>query len=339
MDVSELTVVIWHLNQEEMMMTTNFSPNILKRVKKIAGLCCIPGILLLLVACGNGTDKKKPVQREDGYHGNIRISVDESFKPVIDSQIKVYQASFPEAHIVAEYKTEAECLKDLSNDSVRMVIVTRGLTRDEAQGLSQKLSFEPTFGLLAFDGVALIMNKEAKDSVFTVADIREMLSGNTSYKYKIVMDGINATSTVRYAIDSILKGQPLSKNVEAAKSTPGVIEYVSKDPNAIGMIGVSWVGNQDDSEQLSFNSKIKIASVRCDQCTGEPYTKPYQANLATGRYPFRRGLYYILKENYGGLGNGFMNFMVFERGQLIFKRAYLLPARMSFDVREAAISE
>ena len=166
-----------------------------------------------------------------------------------------------------------------------------------------------------------------------------MLSGNTSYKYKIVMDGVNATSTVRYAIDSILRGKPLGKNVEAAQSSPGVIEYVSKNPNAIGMIGVSWVGNQDDSAQLSFLNKIKIASIRCDLCPGEPYTKPYQANLATGRYPFRRGLYYILKENFGGLGNGFMNFMVFERGQLIFKRAYLLPARMSFEVREAAISQ
>ena len=293
--------------------------------------------LFLLFATGCGGDPG--AIQEDATHGNIKISVDESFKPVIDSQIKVYQSSFPDAHIIAEYKTEADCLKDLTNDSVRMVIVTRGLTREESSSLESTLSYEPPFGLLAFDGIALILNKAAKDSVFSVEDLRQMLLGNPAYKYQIVMDGVNATSTVRFAIDSLLKGEPMGKKVQAAKSSPEVIEFVSKNPNTIGMIGVSWIGNQDDTEQLSFLNKIKIGSVRCELCPDQPYTKPYQANLATGRYPLRRGLYYILKENYPGLGTGFMNFMVFERGQLIFKRAYLLPARMSFEVREAAISQ
>lgn len=308
---------------------------------------CLPGAVgrlsvvamgLLISACG-GNSGNKVTQQEDATHGTIRVSVDESFKPVIDSQIKVYQATYPDAHIIAEYKPEADCLKDLMNDSVRMVIVTRGLTPDEVDGMKARLSFEPQFGLLAFDGVALITNPHAKDSLFTVDDIREMLSGNTSYAYKIVMDGVNATSTVRYAIDSILRGQPISKNTQAAKSSPDVIEYVSKDPKAIGMIGVSWVGNHDDSLQLSFLNKVKLASLRCDYCEGKPYTKPYQANLATSRYPLRRGLYYILKENYSGVGTGLMNFMVYERGQLIFKSAYLLPARMNFDVRKATLGE
>lgn len=316
-------------------MTINFS-SLDKRLKRIAACMLLP-VVFLLTGCGNKPGAN--IQREDGAHGTIRISVDESFKPVIDSQIKVFQASFPDAHIIAAYKPEAECLKDLSNDSIRMVIVTRGLTPGEVQGFKSKLSFEPSSGLLAFDGVTLITNKNSKDSLFSVADISEILAGNTAYTYKMVMDGVTATSTVRYAIDSILRGKPISKNVEAAKSSRDVIEYVAKDPNALGMIGVSWIGDRDDSLQLSFLNKVKIASIQCDLCPDQPYTKPYQANLAMGRYPFRRGLYFILKENYSGLGNGFVNFMATERGQLIFKRAYLLPATMSFEVREATLPQ
>jgi len=48
-----------------------------------------------------------------------------------------------------------------------------------------------------------------------------------------------------------------------------------------------------------------------------------------------RGIYYILKENYFGLGSGFANFLESERGQLIFKRAYLGPAKINFLVRTA----
>ena len=294
--------------------------------------------LFILPGCGSGGTNETS-STETATNGTIHISVDESFKPVIDSQIKVYQASYPDAHIIAEYKSEAECLKDLSSDSTRMIIVTRGLTKEESRLFESKLSYQPQFGVLAYDAVALVLNKNNKDSVFTVADLREIISGNTAYNYKVVMDGVSATSTVRYAIDSILKGKPLGKNVEAAHSSPEVIDFVARTPNSIGMIGVSWVGDSDDPEQLNFLSKVKIGSVQCDYCEGQPYTKPYQANIATARYPLTRGLFYIMKENYSGLGRGFTNFMIYERGQLIFKRAYLLPARMSFEVRQVKMSQ
>jgi phosphate transport system substrate-binding protein len=78
----------------------------------------------------------------------------------------------------------------------------------------------------------------------------------------------------------------------------------------------------------------------CETCEEEGvYVKPYQANIALGRYPLPRTLNYIMKENYQGIGRGFVNFMINERGQLIFKRAYLLPGRMQFDVRNMNINQ
>lgn len=330
-------MVIW-LQKMRKMMRTNVRLNSSNAKSGLQGFLFGSIACFMLAGCGSNNSSNEPKQESASY-GTIHISVDETFKPIIDSQIKVYQASFPDAHIIAEYKSEAECLRDLSEDSTRMVIVTRGLSEPEAASLKEKFSVQPSWGILAFDAVALILNKEAKDSVFTMEDVRQMLSGNTAYKYDIVMDGLTATSTVRYAIDTILKGKPLGAKVTAAKSSPEVIDFVSRNPNSIGFIGVSWVGDRDNPEQLGFLSKVKMASIQCDLCPDQPYTKPYQANIATGRYPLTRGLYYILKENFSGLGRGFTNFMIYERGQLIFKRAYLLPARMSFDVRKVKISE
>lgn len=153
------------------------------------------------------------------------------------------------------------------------------------------------------------------------------------------MDGRTATSTVRFAIDSILAGDKLSNEVTAADSSTGVIDYVSKNKDAIGFLGVSWIGNNDDPVQLSFQNKVTIASIKCEICPNDAYIKPYQANIATRRYPLVRGLHYILKENYEGLGSGFANFLIYERGQLIFRRAYLWPAKMAFEIRNAGIDE
>ena len=113
---------------------------------------------------------------------------------------------------------------------------------------------------------------------------------------------------------------------------------VAGERDAVGLIGVSWVGNKNDPQTLSFLEKVKIAALECRGCNGV-YVKPYQANIAMGRYPMVRPLYYILKENYDGLGSGFSNFLIYEKGQLIFRRAYLLPGRMPLDVREMEITE
>ena len=270
--------------------------------------------------------------------GTITISADESYKPVIDSQVQVFESLYPKAHIRVEYKPEAECLKDLDNDSIRMVIVTRGLSRKEEDALQASLSFKPAFGPIAFDAIAVITNNQSKDTAFTMQDIRSMVEGTSGYKYKVLLDGTSETSNVRFMIDSLLRGKPISANIAAAKSSEGVIDYISKNNDAIGLVGVSWVGNKEDPTVLSFLEKVKIAALECRGCNGT-YVKPYQANIATGRYPMIRPLYYVLKENFKGLGSGFTNFLIYEKGQLIFQRAYLLPARMRFEVRQMKISE
>ncbi len=286
-------------------------------------------------SCG-GSSENQPM--ETTTSGLIHISVDESFKPVIDSQIQVFEALHKDAKVVVHYKPEAECLKDLDVDSIRMVIVTRGLSDEEQDRLSKKLSFRPRFGPIAFDAIAVITNKQSKDTLFTMENIRSMAEGTSGYKYKMLLDGTSATSTVRFVADSLLRGKPLSKNVVGANGSVGVIDYVSANNDAIGLIGVSWVGNRQDPQVLSFLDSVNVAAIECRNCSGT-YVKPYQANIVEGRYPMVRPLYYILKENYDGLGSGFANFLIYEKGQLIFQRAYLLPARMQFEVRKMDITE
>jgi phosphate transport system substrate-binding protein len=308
----------------------------------LQGPVCMFLILVIMITLGcTGADKKNktPVVDDTMTSGVIHISVDESFRPVIDSQIKVFLTLYPDANIIAHYKPEAECIKDLLVDSIRMVIVTRGLSEEEVNFFKDTLEYAPLYGIIASDAIAVIVNNQAKDSLFSVSDIRGMLNGTSGYKYKLVMDGNKATSTVRFMIDSVLKGQPFAANVQAAATSEGVIDYVAKNPGAIGFVGVSWIGNPEDSSQLSFLNKVRIANLQCRACESEAYVKPYQANIVMKRYPMVRGLFYILKENYAGLGKGFSSFLINQKGQLIFKRAYLAPARMALQVRHVDMEE
>lgn len=294
----------------------------------------------LMSACGGEVKKRKVIAGDDTLtSGTIHISVDESFAPIIDSQIKVFMSQHPKATIIPHYKPEADCIKDLLSDSTRMVIMTRGLTDDEELFYKDTIGFVPLWGRIATDAIAVVMHPKAKDSLFSVAELRSMLNGTSGYKYQLVMDGLKATSTVRFLIDSVLRGQPLSGNVMAARSSEGVIDYVASNPGAMGFIGVSWIGNKEDPAQMSFQKRVRLAALQCANCEEEVFVRPYQANMALKRYPLNRGLYYVLKENFAGLGKGFVNFLTHEKGQLIFRRGYLVPDRMALQIRKANVSE
>lgn len=291
---------------------------------------------MLWVACGSN-DKGDAI-RDTPNKGTIRISVDESFKPVIEEQIRVHHSSFPETQILVSYKSEAACFRDLQSDSTRMIIVARGLNEQEASFYRNRLSYKPQYGELAYDAVAVIVNKGAKDSVFTMAQLKEILSGKNPVT--AVMDGKNATSTVRYLKDSVLRGGEFGKNVVASENSAAVVDLVANRTDVIGFVGLSWVGDPYDKAQLAYLKKIRLALIECVNCTEkEVFAKPSQSTITFGQYPLARPLYYILKENAPGLGTGFLNFMSLERGQLIFRRAFLAPAKMGFRTRSGQIKE
>lgn len=299
-------------------------------------------LLLILnvffISCKSKTEKEKTL-KDTPWRGSISISADESFKPVIDEMVKVYESNRPKTKINVFYKPEAECFKDFFVDSIRMIIATRRYNEEEKELMSDSLNVAPSSLVVARDAIAVIVNPSAGDSLFTLKDLKEILTGKFKKKLIPVFDGVKATSTVRFIIDSLLKGDSLTSDAMAARSSTGVIDYIAKTPGAIGFIGISWIGNHEDPNQLSYLKEVRMAGIESHYFPGQ-YVKAYQENIYSKNYPLVRDLVYTLKENYQGLGFGFATFMSGEIGQLIFRRAYLVPQILrNFGIRPANIKE
>lgn len=303
-----------------------------------AGIFIMALGVFFMASCNDG--KSESNFNDSPVQGTIHISVDESFKPVIDEQIKVYETSFPGTHIIAHYKPEAECLKDLFRDTLnRMVIVTRGLTDKEEYFFIDSLKYNPAWNEVASDAIAVLVNAKSTDTLFTIKRLQDQLQGKINRNQNIVFDGLTATSTVRFIIDSVLHGQKFDTSVvKAAKNSNEVIDYIAHNDNAIGMVGIEWIGNPEDTAQVRLLQNVKIAYVQCIACKDSSFIKPMQVTIMTKKYPLVRGLYYILKENYTGLGAGFVSFLKYERGQLIFNRAYLAPV-MEVHIRNVKLND
>jgi phosphate transport system substrate-binding protein len=293
-------------------------------------------LFFTLNSCGNASEERP--QNDTIDSGIIHISVDESFKPVIDSEIRVFEALHENAKIIPIYKPEAECIRDFAVDSIRMVIITRKPTKDEEDFIVDSFKLAPRSLTIAKDAVAVIVNRSSPDTLFTMGEIKQILTGRFKENLIPIFDGTRATSTVRFIIDSVLHGDSLTPKTMAAQTSEGVIDYVSKNTGTVGFVGVSWIGNHEDTMQLSFLKKVRMAWLESTDKSGS-YVLPWQANIYYDRYPMIRELVYILKEKNLGLGKGFANFLSGEQGQLVFRRAYLWPAQMNFNIRVTKLNE
>ena len=259
-------------------------------------------------------------------YGQISISVDETFKPLIDSEIHTFEGIYKYADVTVSYKTEMEAFNDLMNDTIRLIIVPRQLNKEELKEF-EKWEIVPKVTKIAYDAVALIGSKDLKDSTLTLDEIRSLLSdGNTSSfkNVKIVFDN-NNSSTINFLKEKT-GVKTLSSNCYALTSNNAVIDYIAKEKNSIGVIGVNWISDRDDTTNLSFLNSVRVMEVSTSE--DSEYLKPYQAYIAQKTYPLWREVYILSKEAYTGLGTGLTAFIASERGQRIVLKFGLVPATM-----------
>jgi phosphate transport system substrate-binding protein len=304
----------------------------MKKIKFLNWFVCIL-FIFSIIAC-NQNQGQNP--EDTPTSGKINISVDETFKPIIDTEINTFQSIYTYAKVNASYKPEGNAFEDLLNDSVNLIIVTRDLTPQEKKHF-EDLKLYPRITKIAYDAVAFITNNSNPDSQFTDDQVKKIISGQISKwnqidpksqnsNIQLIFDN-NNSGTFRY-LKQYAGNQDLSKNISAAKSSEAVIDYVSKNKNALGVLGVTWVSDRRDSTLMSFVNKVRVVEVSppdSSEGRGE-YYKPYQAYIATKYYPLWRTVYIVSREARAGLATGFASFVAGDKGQRIILKSGLVPA-------------
>lgn len=292
--------------------------------------------ILIVAGCSNPNASQ---YTDTPTSGEISISVDETIMPLIDSEISTFHGLYKYANITSRYTTEAQAFYDLLTDSARLIVTTRILQDDEKK-VFEKIKIIPRITKIAVDAIALIINCENTDTTVTYKQLNELLSGKITHwdeinsnsklsEINIVFDNKNS-STARYIKEKFNNNVSLPQNCFAVNTNPEVIEYVSKNKNAIGVIGVNWISDGDDPKSLGFLKKINVMGIALPDTmnAAENYYKPYQAYIAQNIYPLCRDIYIVSREARTGLGTGFAAFVASDKGQRIVLKSGLLPATM-----------
>ena len=312
---------------------------------------------LLLAACtlpGCHSGNKSTTAEEDysdtPTSGHVSISVDETFAPILESQVDTFQKLYTDAHVKATYQPEDNVFLDLLNGKVKVAVAARELNAEERKELD-KQQMLPHATKIGIDGLAIILHPSNPDSLLTVAQLRAIFSGKTTQwnqlsgqkklsAINVVFDA-NRSSTSRFLRDTLLSGAALTTKAFAAQSNPKLLDYVATHPSAIGVVGVNWISDFDDPNVRGFLRKVRVASITArPNPTKDDFIQPYQVYLAQKtaeqmkadhalqNYPLRRDIYAISREARAGLGTGFVSFIAGQKGQLIFQKSGLMPANV-----------
>lgn len=270
-------------------------------------------------------------------YGKITISVDETFEPLIDSEVNTFEKIYTYADVNVNFKPQADAFNDLISSKIRLIIVARNLNKDELEEFN-KWEIVPKITKIAYDAVALIGSKDLADTTLTLADINSLLTGKTLPSFKktrIIFD--NSKSSTIHFLKEKTGVTELSENCYALSSNNAVLNYISTEKNCIGVIGVNWISDKDDTTRLGFYRSVKVLEIA--QTEDDEYYKPYQAYIAQKVYPLWREVYIISKEAYTGLGTGLTAFIASERGQRIVLKFGLVPATMPIRLVELIENE
>lgn len=294
----------------------------------VAAVC-----ITLATSCGSNHRKPATWRTSDDVH----IAVDETFRDIMEEEIETFGLLNPASAMKPVYCSEDSAIRMLLRDSVRCAITTRKLSKDELDVL-KNYKLDAKQAMIATDAFALIVSKDNPDTLITVSEIRDIVSGRITRweqlkhsgkkgELKLVFDN-SGSSTVRYMRDSLLVGQQVAGNLYAQGSNQAVIDAVKDNTEIIGVVGANWLKGKSDSVLTSFeNLDVKVLKVARKDGKNEIGWRPYQYRILTGDYPLIRSVYVILTDpRVRSYTKSFFYFLKGQKGQtIICNSSQLLP--------------
>ena len=264
--------------------------------------------------------KTKGIEKPLHTYGTLKITADPSYKNLISAVTSMYKVEYPEVNFDVDYKFEELAIKDLYEGKTEFAIVSKPLTKDQETYLFNKTKILYKSSPIGMDATVFVTSIENALESISVKDIKSNIYNDNS-TYNFVFDYPNSANfnTVN---DKLGITAPKDKAVKALESAENVIDFVQKDKNAIGIIGLNTLSDTDNPKVKDLLTKVKILKVADEK--GNIY-EPTNPNLRSGKYPFYRLIYFLKNEKGFGIAAGLTRFVGSQQGQLIILKENLQP--------------
>jgi phosphate transport system substrate-binding protein len=268
-------------------------------MKKTLIIVLLVVLLINMIGCGAFFQKQVTT---------IRIKGSDTMYILAELWAAQYMRANPGISIYVEGGGTATGFQALVNKEADIVMASRLIRGDEAEGLAYAYRSIGMLYLVAKDALSIYVNYHNPVEELTLYEVRKIFSGEIKNWNEV--GGKNDTiqvfirppnsGTNSYFKKFVLGRDEYTKSAKVLSSTPAIVDQVTENPNAIGYGG------------LAYGPSVKHLRIEGEE--------PIEENVRQDSYPLSRYLYLYTANTPTGAVKSFIDWILSPAGQRVVER-------------------
>ncbi|MDH7599665.1 MAG: phosphate ABC transporter substrate-binding protein [Sedimentisphaerales bacterium] len=285
----------------------------------MGGRVCSVGLILLaalLGGCGQVVDPNEP-------SGFIQIKGSDTMVNAVQKISEEFMKDYPYVFVAVTGGGSGVGIASLINRSCEVAAASREMSPKEIE-LARKRGVEPVEHLVAFDGVAVIVNKANPVDRLTIRQLHDIFTGKVSNWGDlggkdlpiVTLSREVSSGTHMYFKERVIhlsakdSTEEFSSSTLMLSSSQGIVEEVAGNEAAIGYLGMGYTSDRTKSVWVADEDQ---------------YFPPTAEYVMSKKYPLARGLYFYTNGQPQGVGRLLLDFTLSPKGQRQFIETGFVP--------------
>jgi len=271
----------------------------------------------VLTGCGRDVDPDEP-------QGFIQIKGSDTLVNAVQEVSEEFMKEYPHVFVAITGGGSGVGIASLINRTCDVATASREMKPKEIE-TAQRHGVSPTEFTVAFDGVAVIVNKANPVDRLTIEDLHRIFTGKaTNWKEfggkdlrMVTLSREVSSGTHTYFKEEVVQlgkkgsSEEFSPQTLLLSSSQAIVEEVVTNEAAIGYLGMGYAGE-------------RTKSILVSKTDGE-FFPPTVEQVMAKRYPLARGLYFYTNGEPKGPAKLFVDFSLGPEGQRHFVSTGFVP--------------
>jgi len=273
-------------------------------------------VIFLVAGCGGEVDPNQPA-------GFVQIKGSDTIVNAVQKVSEEFMKDYPYVFVAVTGGGTGVGIASLISKTCDVASASREMKPKEIQIANQRGVFPKEF-VVAYDGIAVIVNKDNPVNKLTISDLHKIFTGKaTNWKefggkdlHIVTLSREVSSGTHIYFKEEVIQlGQKNSTEEFSAQtllltSSQTIVEEVVTNEAAIGYLGMGYVCERIKALLLA---------------KGEQFYLPDVENVIKKTYPLSRPLYFYTNGEPRGAAKLFIDFALGPKGQQQFKETGFVP--------------
>jgi phosphate transport system substrate-binding protein len=279
-------------------------------------------LAILLAGCGESVDPNEP-------QGFIQTKGSDTMVNAVQMVAEEFMKEYPHIFVAVTGGGSGVGIASLINKTCDVATASREMKPKEIE-MALKRGVQPKEIVVAYDGVAVIVNKSNPINKLTIEDLHKIFTGQaTNWKefggkdlHIVTLSREVSSGTHMYFKEEVIQlgkkdnKEEFSKETLLLTSSQAIVEEVAGNEGAIGYLGMGYLSDRTKALRIG---------------RGKDFYPPDVANVLKKTYPLSRPLFEYTDGEPQGIAKLFIDFTLSPHGQRQFIETGFVPVGATVD--------